>query len=165
MSGTERPVMFQKVVKNKRQGNQNHVSTFLPSNPWQVMFLKLVKVKTQGNQNHVSTFLASNPCNYSSERKKLWLVISWNLSTFPVVWEGGPPTTDTSGSMAALFRCLDGCQWLVRRTSYPKTLGSIPWWGRVRGRFSIPPSQLLCRLVCAWPPFMCTARTRNVYAR
>ena len=31
----------------------------------------------------------------------------------------------------------------------PKTLGSIPWRGRVSTSFSIPPSQLLCRLVCA----------------
>ena len=42
----------------------------------------------------------------------------------------------------------------------PKTLGSIPWWGRVRHIFSVPPTQLLCRLVCAWPPFVCAARTQ-----
>ena len=41
-----------------------------------------------------------------------------------------------------------------------KTLGSIPWWGRVQGSFSIPLSQLLCRLVCAWPPFACMACTQ-----
>ena len=31
---------------------------------------------------------------------------------------------------------------------------------RVRSGFSVPPSQLLCRLVCAWATFMCTARTQ-----
>ena len=43
----------------------------------------------------------------------------------------------------------DVAQWLVRRNSNPKTLGSIPWRGRVRDSFSVSPSQLLCRLVCA----------------
>ena len=50
--------------------------------------------------------------------------------------------------------------WLEHRNSNPKTLGPIPWWGRVRTGFSIPPSQLLCRLVCAWPLFMCTTCTQ-----
>ena len=54
----------------------------------------------------------------------------------------------------------DVAQWLVSRKSNPKTLGSIPWWGRVRDNFSIPPSQLMCRLVCAWPPFVCTTHTQ-----
>ena len=44
----------------------------------------------------------------------------------------------------------DVAQWLVRRNSNPKTLGSIPWRCRVRSSFSVPPSQLLlCGLVCA----------------
>ena len=30
--------------------------------------------------------------------------------------------------------------------------------------FSIPPCQLLCRRVCAWPPFMCTARLTQICA-
>ena len=46
----------------------------------------------------------------------------------------------------------DVAQWLERQTSNRKTLGSIPWLGRMRYSFSVPPSQLLCRLVCAWPP-------------
>ena len=33
--------------------------------------------------------------------------------------------------------------------SNPKTLGLIPWWGRVSNSFMVPPSQLLRRLVCA----------------
>ena len=49
--------------------------------------------------------------------------------------------------------------WNVEN-SYLKTLGSIPWRGRVWNGFSIPPSQLLCRFVCAWPPFLCTACTQ-----
>ena len=53
----------------------------------------------------------------------------------------------------------DAAQWLERRNSNPKTLGSIPWRSRVRGSFSIPPSQLLRRIVCASPSFVCTART------
>ena len=39
-------------------------------------------------------------------------------------------------------------QWL----EHPKTLGSIPWQGRVSDVqvfFSVRPSQLLCRLLCA----------------
>ena len=41
--------------------------------------------------------------------------------------------------------------------SNPKTLGSIPWRGKVRNSFSVPPSELLCTLARAWPPFVCTA--------
>ena len=52
--------------------------------------------------------------------------------------------------------------WLERRNSNPKTLGSIPWWGRVRGSFSVPPSQLLCRLVRAVTLLVCMARTQCV---
>ena len=59
----------------------------------------------------------------------------------------------------------DGAQWLVSWNSNPKTLGLIPWWGRVRDSFSIPLSQLLCRLVCAWPPFVYSARTQTLCAR
>ena len=43
----------------------------------------------------------------------------------------------------------DVAWWLESWNSTPKTLGSIPWRGRVTNRFSVPPSQLLCRLVCA----------------
>ena len=43
----------------------------------------------------------------------------------------------------------DVAQWLQSRNSNPKTLDSIPWWGGVRDSLSVPPSQLLCRLVCA----------------
>ena len=46
--------------------------------------------------------------------------------------------------------------------SNPKTLGSIPWRSRVRrNSFCVRPSQLLCRRVGAWPPFVCSARTQN----
>ena len=41
--------------------------------------------------------------------------------------------------------------------SYPKTLGLIPWRGKVKNSFSVPPSRLLCRLICAGPLFVCTA--------
>ena len=51
-------------------------------------------------------------------------------------------------------------QWLESPNSNLKTLGSIPWRGRVRDNFSVPPSQLLCRLLCAYPPFVCTAHTQ-----
>ena len=44
--------------------------------------------------------------------------------------------------------------------SNPKTLHWIPWRGRVKVSFSVPPSQLLCRPVCAWSPFVCTVRTQ-----
>ena len=43
----------------------------------------------------------------------------------------------------------DVAQWLMRRISNPKTLGSEPWWGRVRDSFSVRLSQFLGRLVCA----------------
>ena len=36
--------------------------------------------------------------------------------------------------------------------------------GRGRDSFSTPPSQHLCRLLCAWPPFVCTARHTRKYA-
>ena len=45
-----------------------------------------------------------------------------------------------------------------RQTSSLKILGS--WRGRVMNGCSFPPSQLLCRLVCAWPPLVWTARTQ-----
>ena len=41
----------------------------------------------------------------------------------------------------------DVAQWLEHRNSNPKTLGSIPWLGRVRGSISVSPSQLLCCVV------------------
>ena len=52
-------------------------------------------------------------------------------------------------------------QWSESWNSKPTTPGSIPrqaGWGTVF--LSLPPSQLLCRLVCAWPPFVCAARTQ-----
>ena len=57
-------------------------------------------------------------------------------------------------------------QWLEHGKSNPKTVGSIHWRGRVRHRYwfffsSIPPSQLLCRLVCALTPLrVYAARTQ-----
>ena len=56
-------------------------------------------------------------------------------------------------------------RWSESRNSNPKTLGLTPWRGRVRHSVSIPPSQLLCRLVwlCLPPPlspFVCTVRTQ-----
>ena len=55
----------------------------------------------------------------------------------------------------------DVAQWLVSQKSNLKTLGSIPRWGKVRNSFSVLPGQLLCRHVCAWPPFVCTAHTQS----
>ena len=46
----------------------------------------------------------------------------------------------------------DVAQWLERQSCNPKTLGSIPWRRRVRDSEST--------LVCAWPPFVCTACTQ-----
>ena len=46
----------------------------------------------------------------------------------------------------------DVAQWLESWNSNPKTLGSIPGRGRVNNSFSVPPSQLLCRLVPDHPP-------------
>ena len=43
----------------------------------------------------------------------------------------------------------DVAQWLEHQNSNLRALGSIPWWGRLRDHFSVPPSQLLRRLVCA----------------
>ena len=51
-------------------------------------------------------------------------------------------------------------QWLVRLNSNPKTLGLIVFQGRVTDSFSVSPSQLLCRFVRAWPPFMCITHTQ-----
>ena len=52
-------------------------------------------------------------------------------------------------------------QWLESRISSPKTVGSIPWRSRVRNSFSVPPSQILCRLVCVWPPLPPTLSARH----
>ena len=43
--------------------------------------------------------------------------------------------------------CVDIAQWLESRKSNPKTLCLIPWRGRVRNKFSIPPSHLHSGLV------------------
>ena len=48
------------------------------------------------------------------------------------------------------FYCLK--RRLSGRNSNPKTLGSIPGLGRLRDSFSIPPSQLLCRLCLCLTP-------------
>ena len=46
------------------------------------------------------------------------------------------------------------------RTYNPNT-GFDPLVGKDEGQvFCLPPSQLLCWLVCAWPPFVCTACTQ-----
>ena len=50
------------------------------------------------------------------------------------------------------------------RNSIPKTLGSISWWSRVRDGVSIPPSQLLSRLVCAWPSSSCVLHAPTICA-
>ena len=48
-----------------------------------------------------------------------------------------------------------GRRWVVERwTSNPKTLSSTPWRSRVRTSVSVPPSQLLCKPVCVWLPFV-----------
>ena len=49
-------------------------------------------------------------------------------------------------------RGADVAQWLHHRNYNPKTLGLIPWRGRVRNSFLS--LQLLCRRVSAWPPFV-----------
>ena len=54
----------------------------------------------------------------------------------------------------------DVAQWEERRVSNAKTLGSIHRRGSVRDSFSIPPCSPFLRLVCAWPPFLCTERTQ-----
>ena len=57
-----------------------------------------------------------------------------------------------------------GCvaQWLVRRNSNPMTPEFDPLAGAgCRAFFSSTPSELLCRLACACPPFVCTARTQH----
>ena len=50
----------------------------------------------------------------------------------------------------------DVAQWLMSRNSNLKTMGSIPLWGRVGDSYSVPPSQLLYRLVLFVPdlPFV-----------
>ena len=59
----------------------------------------------------------------------------------------------------------DVAQWVEHRSSNPKTLGSIPWWGIVRGVFSIPPSQLVSRLVCALTPIRVYGTSSNLCTR
>ena len=54
-------------------------------------------------------------------------------------------------------------QWLERQNSNPKTLGSIPWWGRVvDGAVFLSLRVNSCDFFFAWPPFVFTARTQNV---
>ena len=48
---------------------------------------------------------------------------------------------------AGVRRMVDVAQWL--ESWNPKALGSIPWRIGVSNSFSVPPSQLLSRLVCA----------------
>ena len=50
------------------------------------------------------------------------------------------PPRDCPTSTDQNFEAGDVAQWLVRRNSNPKTLGSIPCWGRVKG--SLCPSEL-----------------------
>ena len=53
---------------------------------------------------------------------------------------------------------------LESRNSNLKTVGSIPWRGRAEWatRFSVPQSQLLCRLICACPSPSCVRHTHKV---
>ena len=60
----------------------------------------------------------------------------------------------------------DVAQWLEGRNSNPKTLGSIPWRGRVRERvFSRPSESTLERFVCAWPPGLSCVRHAPKFVR
>ena len=65
-----------------------------------------------------------------------WQVVNISLSWF----------------MLRFYLTGDIAQWLESWNSNPKTLSSIPWRGSVSTNFCVPPSQLLCRHVCAWPP-------------
>ena len=71
-----------------------------------------------------------------------------------MAWQGGTGGITKHGFTFPVIG--DLAQWLVHQNSNLKNLGLIPWRGKVCTSFYIPPSpsQLLCRLVCAWPPFV-----------
>ena len=81
---------------------------------------------------------------------------SWAWHTHklcPIVW------VLTEGTLNNLW---DVAQWIERRNiQIRRPWVRIPWWGRMRDSFPIPPSQLLCRLICAWSFFVRVARTQN----
>ena len=56
--------------------------------------------------------------------------------------------------------------WLELRNSNPKTMGSIPWRGRIRNSCSVPPSQRTlvqtCLCLTPPPPPSCVRHTLNI---
>ena len=58
----------------------------------------------------------------------------------------------------------DATHWLESWNSNPKTLGSIPWSGRVKGSVFVSLRVNSCAdlytCASAWPPFECMARTQ-----
>ena len=76
------------------------------------------------------------------------------LQKLSVDWATGATKQQQNSSRIITVRTRitgEVAQWLERRNSNLKTLDSIPSRGRVTVSFSFsaPPSQLLCRLVCA----------------
>ena len=60
------------------------------------------------------------------------------------------------------WKCRHEAQWLESQNSNPKTLGLIPWRGRVSSLFCVPPHQLLCRLGAR--PLLCVYGTHHICA-
>ena len=54
----------------------------------------------------------------------------------------------------------DGRSSVVKEWKLKSKVPGFAGGGRVRNSFSLLPSQFLCRLVCAWPPYMCMARAQ-----
>ena len=53
-----------------------------------------------------------------------------------------------------------GCSSVVaHQTSNPKTVCSVPWWGRVRNSFSVSPESTLVQTYLCLTLYMCTAHT------
>ena len=83
-----------------------------------------------------------------------------NNGNMPLVTHDGVTKTGWLMMIKDRWSHDDIVQWMESQILNPKTLGSILWRVRVRDSFSVPPSQLLYRLVCAWPHFMCTTHTQ-----
>ena len=90
----------------------------------------------------------------------LYFPLSWIKSKYHSLsmnWDKTPRRWETD-----VYR--DVAQWLVRRNSNPKTLGSIPWWGGVRDMFVCPSQTVLVQTcLCLTLPRVRTTRT-HIYA-
>ena len=144
---------------------------FLKMDSWKISSTKLcLGLK----KNQVSFLLCHAPEFLQSfeSLEKLWIFTSCRMlsnSQREVIAHGF--TTESWCSSRRSWKLLlgyqsktgDVAQWLVHRNSQIEARRPrvrAPWRGGVKNSFSFPPSQLLCRLVCAWPPFVCMACTK-----